>query len=106
MKLLSPKRWIDYELIDTGGFEKLERFGQYILSRPEPQAVWNKAMPQTEWDRLANAIFRKETGKENSRENERGEWIQKHGMPGQWWMSYTYGNMKLRFRMEIGRAHV
>ena len=30
----------DYELIDTGGFEKLERVGGYVLRRPEPQAVW------------------------------------------------------------------
>ncbi len=101
MKLLSPEHWTDYELIDTGGFEKLERFGQYILSRPEPQAVWGKAMPQSEWNRLANAIFRKETGKDNQRENERGEWIQKPGMPQQWWITYTYGDMRLRFRLGL-----
>jgi len=101
MRLLSPKHWTDYELIDTGGFEKLERFGQYILSRPEPQAVWNKALPQDKWESMANAIFRKETGKEGQSENERGEWIQKSGMPGQWWIDYRYGNMQLRFRLGL-----
>ncbi|MDR1155325.1 MAG: class I SAM-dependent methyltransferase [Bacteroidales bacterium] len=100
-KLLSPEHWTDYELIDTGGFEKLERFGPYILSRPEPQAVWSKALPQAEWERMANAVFRKETGKDGQRENERGEWIQKKGMPQQWWISYAYGGMKLRFRLGL-----
>ncbi len=39
MELLSPDKWKDYELIDCGDFLKLERFGQYITIRPEPQAV-------------------------------------------------------------------
>ena len=101
MKLLSPEHWTDYELIDTGGFEKLERFGQYILLRPEPQAVWSKALPRYQWENMANAIFWKETGKDIQRENERGEWIQKKEMPGQWWISYMYGRMKLRFRLGL-----
>jgi 23S rRNA (cytosine1962-C5)-methyltransferase len=50
---------------------------------------------------LAHAIFRKETGKDSQRENERGEWIQKSGMPAQWWISYGYGDMKLRFRLGL-----
>ena len=101
MKLLFPKNWTDYELLDTGGFGKLERFGPYILSRPEPQAVWNKAWPQDKWESISNAIFRKETGKESQRENERGEWILKKDMPQQWWINYVYGNMKLRFRLGL-----
>ena len=32
--------WQDYELIDCGGGEKLERWGKYILVRPDPQAIW------------------------------------------------------------------
>ena len=34
-------RWKDYELVDCGGFEKLERFGPYYMSRPEPKALWD-----------------------------------------------------------------
>jgi len=101
MKLLAPKCWTDYELLDTGGFEKLERFGQYILSRPEPQAVWSKAWPQDKWESMSNAIFRKEIGKDGQRENERGEWMLKKNMPQQWWINYVYGNMKLRFRLGL-----
>jgi 23S rRNA (cytosine1962-C5)-methyltransferase len=95
--LLAPEHWTDYELMDTGGFEKLERFGQYVLSRPEPQALWSKALSQEEWERLADAIFRKETGKDN----ERGEWILKKGIPQQWWMNYTYNDLKLHFRLGL-----
>lgn len=42
MQLLKPLHWKDYELIDSGNFEKLERFGEYTLIRPEPQAIWKK----------------------------------------------------------------
>jgi hypothetical protein len=38
MELLTPLHWKDYELLDCGDFEKLERFGKYITIRPEPQA--------------------------------------------------------------------
>jgi len=35
--LLTPACWNDYELLDSGNFEKLERFGRYVVARPEPQ---------------------------------------------------------------------
>ena len=41
MQLLTPTHFSEYELIDSGGFEKLERFGKYVLIRPEPQAIWS-----------------------------------------------------------------
>lgn len=49
MQLLTPTHWQDYELIDCGDFEKLERFGKYITIRPEPQAVWKKRYSYSEW---------------------------------------------------------
>ena len=49
--------WPEYELIDSGDFEKLERFGAYVLRRPEPQALWSKSMPEAEWVKLAHASF-------------------------------------------------
>jgi len=57
MDILTPTDWKEYELIDTGNREKLERFGQYILIRPEPQAVWKKALPESDWETLAHARF-------------------------------------------------
>jgi 23S rRNA (cytosine1962-C5)-methyltransferase len=38
--MLLADDWLDYELIDTGAGEKLERWGKYILRRPDPQAIW------------------------------------------------------------------
>ena len=53
MTIESPgKFWKDYELIDSGNFEKLERFGQYIMARPEPKALWDKTMSDQEWNRV------------------------------------------------------
>ncbi|GIV44558.1 MAG: hypothetical protein KatS3mg035_1681 [Bacteroidia bacterium] len=57
MELLSPQNWKDYELIDSGNFEKLERFGQYITIRPEPQALWDKALSSKEWEKTGTRAF-------------------------------------------------
>lgn len=95
---LEPTCWNDYELIDTGGFEKLERFGNYILRRPEPQAVWNKSLTLQEWEDMPHAWFKRAKGND-SLDNERGEWLQKPSMPGQWSIQYAYKDMLLRFRL-------
>ena len=54
IQLLCPQNWEDYELIDCGNFEKLERFGKYITIRPEPQAIWDPAMTRKEWENMAH----------------------------------------------------
>ncbi len=100
MQLITPTYWKDYELLDCGGFEKLERYGDFILRRPEPQAVWDKAMADQEWIEKANASFIRTKGQVND-DNERGEWNQKNGMPGQWFVSYHYKEMKLKFRLGL-----
>ena len=81
---LSPGPWKEYELIDTGGFEKLERFGKFILSRPEPQAIWDKSLPESDWKKLAHAHFAKE--KNNP---EKGQWQQLKPMPDRWQLPYS-----------------
>ena len=57
MELLSTKNWKDYELIDCGDFEKLERFGKCITIRPEPQAVWPKIYSNADWEKQATVKF-------------------------------------------------
>jgi 23S rRNA (cytosine1962-C5)-methyltransferase len=99
MQVLTPLSWPDYELIDTGDYEKLERFGQFVLRRPEPQAVWRKALSEGEWEGMAQAHFRKKES--GGKENERGEWALKEGMPGQWFVDYGYGKMRLRLRLGL-----
>ncbi|MBR0453533.1 MAG: class I SAM-dependent methyltransferase [Bacteroidales bacterium] len=85
----------DYELIDSGDFEKMERFGAYVLRRPEPQAVWKKALPEKDWQ-AADAYFKRSSA--NASE-ERGQWQKRSSMPDQWWISYRPQDMKLRFRL-------
>ena len=55
-KILTTKPSADYELIDSGNEEKLERYGKYILRRPDPQALWKKSQPEAEW-KNADATF-------------------------------------------------
>ena len=47
----------DYELLDSGDGEKLERFGDVVLSRPDPQALWPKRLPESVWAERADGIF-------------------------------------------------
>ena len=99
MTLLTPTAWRDYELIDTGDGEKLERYDKYILRRPEPQAVWKKTLPAPEWNRLANATFKREDDRQKG--SERGEWILKPGMPEQWFIGYQWKNLSIRMRLGL-----
>ena len=103
IKILTPQNFSDYELIDSGEYEKLERFGQYIIARPEPQAIWDKSISEKEWNQLAHAYFKKE--KSNKSElydnSERGEWITKKEMPGQWFIKYNYKDMHLKMRLGL-----
>ncbi len=96
MQLLSPTHFTDYELIDSGGFEKLERFGQYVLIRPEPQAIWNPSMSIAEWDKMSSAAFKLEKN-----DSEKGRWILKKGMPDQWRINYSYKQMNFTVRLGL-----
>ena len=49
MQTFTPKNWEEYELLDCGNFEKLERFGSVVIRRPEPQALWDKVWEEIEW---------------------------------------------------------
>lgn len=54
------KGWTDYTLLDSGEGERLERFGKYLIVKPDPSAVWDKSLPQADWQK-ANAVFDKFT---------------------------------------------
>lgn len=53
---MSFNNMIDYELIDSGGGRRLERFGKYTLDRPDPEVLWQKNLPPAEWQK-ADARF-------------------------------------------------
>jgi 23S rRNA (cytosine1962-C5)-methyltransferase len=96
---LSPLHWQDYELIDSGGFEKLERYGDWILARPEPQAVWDKSLSEKDWEKLAHAAFKREADKD--RYAERGRWVAGPHIPERWYVGYQFGQLQLRFKVAL-----
>lgn len=89
-------RFPDYEFIDSGDFEKLERFGRYVVRRPEPQAIWRRSLTEQEWRRLADASFLRD-----GRSEERGEWRLRSGMLSRWTVDYAYEGMRLRMRLGL-----
>ena len=95
IELLSPSHWKDYELLDCGDFEKLERFGELILIRPEPQAVWAKVLSESEWEKLHHIRFK---GKSATS----GEWVKKNAKsPDRWNISYKTEDMAIKFRLGL-----
>ncbi len=86
----------DYELIDTGNFEKLERFGRFITRRPEPQAIWRPTLSEQEWQLRADASFLRDAKSE-----ERGEWKLKPHTPDRWTIAYDYKSMHLKMRLGL-----
>lgn len=91
MNLLTPTNWKDYELIDCGNFEKLERFGRFVLRRPEPQAIWDKVLDEKEWKALADGTFT-QNGSHN------GEWVAPK-VPTNWNIHYQYNGLKMRMKL-------
>lgn len=98
MHLLTPQHWQEYELLDSGNFEKLERFGSYIVARPEPQAIWDKSLSELEWQKNAHAYFKRT--KDTDKTAERGEWSLKKGVREQWWIAYRY--QQIQWKMRLG----
>lgn len=94
MELLCPKNWKDYELLDCGDFEKLERFGNYITIRPEPQAVWPKVYSEAEWQKQAHVKF-------VAKSSSSGEWKSLKKMPDQWTIGYKLSSQKSKDEKEI-----
>lgn len=108
LKLAHPASWTAYELIDSGDFEKLERFGKYILARPEPQAIWKKVLSEADWHDLAHARFaREQKDKFRFTDDVKGGWSRRPGMPESWEIDYEYNRLKMRLRLALtGFGHV
>lgn len=103
MQIEQNKCWTDYELIDTGNFEKLERFGKYVIARPEPQALWDKSLSEKKWQEMLHAQFirSKGTGNQSSDLTERGEWKLKPGMVPQWFIRYNFKDLDIKLRLGL-----
>ncbi len=103
MKFLTPADWKDYELIDCGDFEKLERLGQYYVIRPESQAVWKRKLSEKEWIGMAHAHFKRTEQKASHRfgGEENGGWQFYKKMPENFTIQYQYKNTILKFKAAL-----
>lgn len=79
--------WKDYEVLDTSGGEKLERWGDYLLVRPDPQVIWNTKKENPGWKKKNGHYHRSSKGG--------GEWEFFH-LPEQWEINYK----DLTFRLK------
>ena len=73
------EQWQDYELLDCGGGEKLERWGEQYLVRPDPQAIWDSPRKNPAWKRANARYLRSQTGG--------GHW-EKKALPESWQVHY------------------
>ena len=81
--MFKADNWKDYELIDASDGEKLERWGSYVLIRPDPQIIWSSPRKNPLWKK-ADGIYRRSS-------SGGGEWIKKD-IPEEW--TVGYGDMK------------
>ncbi len=99
-KILSftPENFADYELIDSGDFMKLERFGDHITIRPEPQAIWDKSMTEQEWEKIAHVKF-------VPKSSSSGDWKKiKANTAEQWTINYpikSIANKSIKLRLGL-----
>mgnify|MGYP000017346457 FL=1 len=78
--MLLADDWKEYELIDAGGGEKLERWGKYILRRPDPQAIWPVQGNTDKWNRADAHYHRSKSGG--------GHWEYLNKIPQRWTIRY------------------
>ena len=104
MTIESPNPlWKDYQLIDCGNFEKLERFGKIVMARPEPKAIWDKSLSEDEWNRLMHTRFAPGAGFGKAGKEDSGTWKRLKRMDDQWFINYGgYGAEGPSFRMRLG----
>jgi len=73
-------KWKDYECIDTANGEKLERWGDIILCRPDPQVIWDKKADPSRWNEVNAHYHRSSSGG--------GKWEFRKDLPEQWTVNY------------------
>ena len=83
------EKWADYELIDCSGGEKLERWGEHVLVRPDPQAIWDTPRDNAGWHRHDARYARSSEGG--------GKWHVISRLPESWRVSY--GNLTFQVKL-------
>ena len=94
MNLFTAENWKDYELLDCGDLEKLERFGNVVLRRPEPQALWQKQLSEQEWNKLADVKF-------IQKGSHAGEWKKNKPVSDKWQIAYKHQDLAIKFNLSL-----
>ena len=83
--VLQTSQWSDYALLDSGDGDKLERFGPYIFSRPEPQAIWKKNLSSKVWNNTSGKFI-----SSSSTDNDQivGKWSLEKNLPDKWEINF------------------
>ena len=86
-------QWKEYEVLDCSGGERLERWGKYILVRPDPQVIWDTPRIVPQWSRYDARYVRSNTGG--------GHWTD-HKLPERWQIHYkdylTFNVKRMNFK--------
>lgn len=96
LPLLATMGFPDYRLLDSGHGRKLERFGQVVVDRPEPQALWRPRLPAATWA-AADGVFAGENDKESDGGSEAGRWRLRPGAPDRWPLAVEGLTLACRF---------
>ena len=94
--------WKDYQLLDCGNFEKLERFGNYVMARPEPKALWDKSMSDEQWNKMIHTRFHTGAGFGKAGKEDSGTWERRRKMDDQWYIRYKGEQPGLDFSLRLG----
>lgn len=86
--MFAANDWQDYELLDTGGGEKLERWGGFVLRRPDPQIIWPLERENALWTSASAHYHRSSSGG--------GHWEERVKLPDRWTIAYD----KLKFHIK------
>lgn len=87
--------WVDYELLDCSDGEKLERWGDYVLLRPDPQIIWNTGSLYDKYQNMIDAVYHRSS-------KGGGYWENLRSVPGEWNVSYK----ELKFHIkQMGFKH-
>jgi len=89
--ILITEQSADYELLDSGDGEKLERFGKIVLSRPDPQSLWAKRLDIVEWKKADAKFTREEEGNTN-----KSGWTMKNAIADRW--PIELGGLKMEIK--------
>ena len=94
--------WKDYQLLDCGNFEKLERFGNFVMARPEPKALWDKSMSDEQWNKMIHTRFHTGAGFGKAGKEDSGTWERRRKMDDQWYIRYKGEQQGLDFSLRLG----